>query len=102
MRSDANLVDLGADVRSIRCTLTGKMILELERDKERKGAADESLKEKVLGEGVDVRALTQETTLKVKNLDEFTKVKELVMALRSTCTVAIAAVRLRRGRQGHR
>lgn len=52
MRSDAKLLDLGADVRSIRRTCTGEMILELKRDKERKGAACKSLVEEVLGEGV--------------------------------------------------
>lgn len=36
MRSDVKLVNLGADVRSIRRTRTGEMILELKRDKERK------------------------------------------------------------------
>lgn len=47
-----------------------------------KDAAYKSLAEEVLGEGVEVRALTQEATLKAKYLDEVTKVEKLVTALR--------------------
>ncbi|XP_062702807.1 uncharacterized protein LOC134285639 [Aedes albopictus] len=102
MRSDAKLEGLGADVRSIRRTRTGEMILELKRQKEHKGAAYKRLAEKVLGEGVQVRALTHEATLKVKDIDEITEVEELVTALRQQCDVqvAAAAVKLRRGPAG--
>ncbi|XP_062707839.1 uncharacterized protein LOC134288110 [Aedes albopictus] len=97
MRSDAKLEGLGADVRSIRRTRTGEMILELKRQKEHKGAAYKRLAEEVLGEGVQVRALTHEATLKVKDIDEITEVEELVTALRQQCDVqvAAAAVKLR-------
>lgn len=49
-----------------------------------------------------MRALTQETTLKVKTLDEVTEVEELVTALLQLCEVqvAAAAVRLRKGPAG--
>lgn len=98
MRSDAKLVDLGADVRILRRSRTGKIILDLQRDKERKGAAYKSLTEEVHGEGVVVRA----PTLKVKNLDEVTEADEVVTALRQQCElqVAAAAVRLRKGPAG--
>lgn len=51
-----------------------------------------------------MRTLTQDATLKVKNLDEVTEVEELVTALRQQCEVqvAAAAIRLRKGPQGHR
>lgn len=52
MRSDAKLVNLGADARSTR-----EMILELKRDKERKGTTYKSHAEEVLGEGVEIRRL---------------------------------------------
>lgn len=102
MRSDAKLADLGADVRSVRRTRTGEMILELKRDKERKGAAYKSLAEEVLGAGVEVRALTQSVTLKVMNLDEITNAEELVTALRQQCEVQVptTAVQLRKGPAG--
>ncbi|XP_062707098.1 uncharacterized protein LOC134287909 [Aedes albopictus] len=102
MRSDAKLEGLGADVRSIRRTRTGEMILELKRQKEHKGAAYKRLAEEVLGEGVQVRALTHEATLKVKDIDEITEVEELVTALRQQCDVqvAAAAVKLRKGPAG--
>lgn len=52
MRSGAKLVDLEADVRSVRHPRTGEMILELNRDKKRKRASYKSLVEEVLVEGV--------------------------------------------------
>lgn len=64
---------------------TGEMTLDLKRDKE------------VHGKRVEVRGLTAEATLKVKNLDVIADVKELVTAK----TVLRAVVRLRKGRQGH-
>lgn len=75
------------------------MILELKREKDHKGAAYKRLAEEVLGDGVEVIALTHEATLKVKDIDEITEVEELVTALRQQCDVQRAAtvVRLRKG-----
>lgn len=78
------------------------MIIELKCDKERKGAACEILAEEVLGEGVEVRSLTAEATLKVKNLDEVTEVEELVKALWQQCDMNITAIDYGRGWQEHR
>lgn len=74
---------------SIRRTRTGDMILELKRNKERKGAAYKNLAEEVLGEGVEMKALTAETTLKVKNLYEVVKAQKLVTALRQQRDVQV-------------
>lgn len=42
-----------------------------------------------------MRALTQEATLKVKNIDEVTEVEELVTALRQQCDVQVATAAVR-------
>ncbi|XP_062539633.1 uncharacterized protein LOC134207770 [Armigeres subalbatus] len=102
MRSDVKLGELGADVRRIRRTRMGEMILELKRGVSQKGAACKKLAEEVLGETAKVRALTTEVNLRVKDLDEITEVEELVTALRRQCEVETptAAVRLRKGPAG--
>lgn len=64
MRSDAKFMDLGANVRCIRRTRTSEMILELKRDKERKGTAYISLAEEVLAEGIEGRELSHKRRLR--------------------------------------
>lgn len=102
MRGEAQLSGLGADVRSIRRTRAGDMILELKRDSKQRGPAYKLLAEKVLGEGVQVRALTTEVTLQCKNLDEITESREISTALKDQCgvEVAVTAIRLRKGPYG--
>lgn len=75
LEGDAKLTDFGADVSSTRQTRTGEMILELKRDKTRKDASYKRVAEEVLGASVEVRALTTQATLKLKNLmlDVYTK-----------------------------
>lgn len=102
MRSDEKLAGLGADVRRIRRTRAGDMILELRRGSDAKGPAYKKLAEEVLGEGVTVRALTSEVTLQCKNLDEITEAGDVVDALRNQCKIEVdaKAVRLRNGLPG--
>lgn len=102
MRADDQLKELGADVRSIRRTRTGDMILELRKEATEKGTAYKALAEKVLGSDVQVRALTPEVTIQIKNLDMITEECEVVHALNGQCgvVVAIRAVRLRKGPAG--
>jgi hypothetical protein len=102
MRVNETLKDLGADVRSIRRTRSGEMILELKRETTRKGSAYKILAEQVLGEGVEVRALTSEVTLQCKNLDEITEALELTKALKDQCGIEVAttAIKLRKGPAG--
>lgn len=102
MRSDTELKGLGADVRSIRRTRAGEMILELKKDAVKMGPTYKALAEKVLGKDVEVRALTTELTLQLKNLDEITDEKEIAQALEEQCKVVVAAdvIRLRKGRDG--
>lgn len=102
MRGQEELKALGADVRSIRRTRTGEMILELRKDAVTKGPAYKALAEKVLGDTVEVRALTMEVTLQIKNLDEITVEDEVAQALKEQCEAVVpkGAVRLRKGRDG--
>lgn len=99
LRNEERLAELGADVRNIRHTRTGEIILELRRDTTQKGSAYKPLVEQVLGEGVEVRALTTEVTLQCKNLDEITDESEVAAALKKQCAVEVAttAIRLRKG-----
>lgn len=102
MRSDEELKGLGADVRSIRRTRAGEMILELKKDAVKMGPTYKALAEKVLGKDVEVRALTTEMTLQLKNLDEITDAKEITKALEEQCEVVVNpdVVRLRKGKDG--
>lgn len=102
MMSGANLVDFGVNIRS---TCTGEMIIELMRDRSRKGAAAHKyLAGDVLGEGVEVRACTAEGTLMVNSLYEITVAEEIVTALRQQCKIQMATsdVRLQNYSLGHR
>ena len=102
MRGETQLKDLGADVRSIRRSRTGEMILELRKDAKNKGATYKTVAEKVLGKEVQVRALTSEVTLQLKNLDEITEGCDIAQALKAKCGVEVAkeSIRLRKGPAG--
>ena len=102
MRGNIQLRELGADVRSIRRSRTGDMILELKKDSSKKGLDYKELAEKVLGGGVQVRALTSETTIQLKNLDEVTEKNEVAQALKEQCKIEVPeeAVYLRKGPSG--
>ena len=102
MRGNTQLKELGADVRSIRRSRTGDMILELKKDSLKKGLAYKELAEKVLGGGVQVRALTSEMTIQLKNLDEVTEKNEVAQALKEQCKIEVTeeAVYLRKGPSG--
>ena len=102
MRGDAKLKDLGADVRSIRRSRKGEMIVELRKEARNKGPAYRALAQEALGDRVQVRALTSQVTLQLKYLDEVTEACEVVDALKEQCEVVVApeAVRLRKGPVG--
>ena len=54
MRGETQLKELGADMRSIRRSRTGEMILELLKDAKNKGASYKAVAEQVLGKEVQV------------------------------------------------
>ena len=102
MRGESKLKDLGADVRSIRRSRTGVMILELRKEAKGKGCAYKKAAQEVLGEEVQIRALTPEVTLQLKNLDEITEGCDIAQAFERECGVVVTAeaVRLRRSPAG--
>lgn len=102
MRSEVRLSGLGADVKSIRRTRTGEMMLELKKNAVNKGSSYTALAQEVLGEKVRVRALTPEMTIQCKNLDEITTAEELSAVLKQQCNVdaPCASIRMRRGPAG--
>ena len=102
MRTDTKLLGLGADVRCVRRTRSGDMILELKRNPSNRAHDHKRVAEEVLGDGVTVRALTSEVTVQCKNLDEITDAGELTHALKVQCDVELpaTAVKLRRGPAG--
>lgn len=102
MRGENRLSALGADVKSIRRTRAGEMIMVLKKEAGQKGPSYKVLAQEVLGDKVEVRALTAEATLQVKNLDEITDAEELAAALKQQCEIEVqsASVRLRKGPAG--
>lgn len=100
MRANAQLQDLGDDVKSIRRTRTGEMLLILKKSAKTSSSAHMAAARQVLGEGVTMRALAPEVTIQCKELDEFTTEDELVAAIKKECNVMVAKILMRKGPQG--
>lgn len=86
MINDANLKEYKADVKSIRRSRNGEVIMELQ-DTTSEGPAYKVLALKALSDSV-TRALTPEVTVQLKNLDEGC---EVAQALKKQCGVMVAA-----------
>jgi hypothetical protein len=101
MKSDAKLAGLGSDVKKIRRSRKGELIVEL-KSSAKQGSQYRDLAEQVLGEGVEVRALRTETTIQVKGLDEITEPAEVAEALKEQCGLMadIHQIRLHKGPAG--
>lgn len=102
MRGENRLSSMGADVKSIRRTRTGEMMVVLKKDAAEKGASYKALAQEVLGGKVQVRALTAEATLQCKNLDEIACAEELAAVLKQQCDVDVpsASIHMRKGPAG--
>lgn len=87
VKGDPLLKDVGDDIRSIRRTQKGELLLELKRDSTLssfscKRRVEESLKDKAT-----VRALTQEALIECRDLDEMTtKTSEMRCMLNTMST----------------
>lgn len=98
MRNDSKLHDLGTALRNIRRSRTDEMILQLKRDTGRNGS---ELAEKVLGDGVNVRALTTKALSGLKIGTSSSRSGKSPEPLeQSQVTVTIEAVRRRNDPQG--
>ncbi|XP_053698702.1 uncharacterized protein LOC128745650 [Sabethes cyaneus] len=81
MRDDPKLKELGEKVVKTRRTQSGELLFELKRDPEVKSAAFKALVETALGSEAQVKALSQETIVEAKNLDEVTTESEVKAVL---------------------
>jgi hypothetical protein len=81
VRADPKLEDLGKNVVSTRRTQKGEMLFELKKDPAVKSSAFKQHVEKSLGK----EAVSQETVVECKNLDEITTIDELHVALKAQC-----------------
>ncbi|XP_053685815.1 uncharacterized protein LOC128735351 [Sabethes cyaneus] len=81
MRDDPKLNELGEKVVKTRRTQSGELLFELKRDPEVKSAAFKVLVETALGSEAQVKALSQETIVEAKNLDEVTTESEVKAVL---------------------
>ncbi|XP_065092784.1 uncharacterized protein LOC135713581 [Ochlerotatus camptorhynchus] len=82
MREDPELKQLGENVVKTRRTQKGEMLFELKKDPSVRSSAFKELVEKSLGEDANVRALSQESVVECKDLDEITTEDEVRCALK--------------------
>ncbi|XP_065072524.1 uncharacterized protein LOC135696917 [Ochlerotatus camptorhynchus] len=99
MKADERLVEMGNNVRSIRRTRTGEMLLVLKRGAKDQGPTYQKLANGVVGNGVQVRSLGSTITIQIKDLDEVIEATKLDKALREQCQIEVpsTAVTLRKG-----
>lgn len=99
VRADPELKELGQNVVKTRRTQKGEMLFELRRDPTVKSAAFKTLVEKSLGQEAVVRALSQETVVECKDLDEITTEEELRNVLKSQGNMGDVpmTIRMRKG-----
>lgn len=81
VKSDPKLDILGQSVRTIRKTAKGELLLELSKPAHRNTGEFRQTMEEVLGTAAEVRALTHEIALEIKDIDEVTTSDEVYTAL---------------------
>lgn len=100
VKNDPNLKGLNDQVARIRRTRNGEMLFELKKDPSAKSSAFKELVEQSLGDAAKVRALSQETMVECRNLDEVTTDQDLRKALEEQFQIGDAAqtapIRLRK------
>lgn len=82
VKSDPRLNVLGENVKAIRKTTNGKLILELNKPEHEHLLQFRDAVSVVLGNNAEVRAAGQETTIEIKDIDEVTTEEEILEALR--------------------
>lgn len=102
MRTNPELEQLGADVRKVRRTRTGDMILELKRDPMASSSSYKELAEKAMGNTVEVRAVCPEAVLECKNLDAISTDDDVRVAMKEQCMLGEVQmqIRIRKGPSG--
>lgn len=99
MRNNPELKELGEDVRIIRRTRNGEMLIELKKDQKSSSSSYKEITERAMGNAVEVRALCPEATLQCKDLDEVTSEEEVRLAMKEQCELGEVqlTIRMRKG-----
>ena len=95
VRRDPELKELGENVVKTRRTQNGELLFELKRDPTIKSSAFKELVVKTLGNEANVRALSHETVIECKDLDEITTEDEVRSALTMQCGLGDEPVGIR-------
>lgn len=102
VREAPELKELGEKVVRTRRTQKGEMLFELQKDPSVKSAAFRELVANALGKEATVKALSQETVVECRDLDEITTEQELQNALKTQCELGDEplVIRMRRAYGG--
>lgn len=102
VRENPELKELGENVVKTRRTQKGEMLFELKKDPAVKSSSFKELVAKALGSEASVRALSQETVIECRDLDEITTESEVRNALIVQCGMGDVsmAIRLRKAYGG--
>lgn len=96
LKSESDLKQLGEEVTRIRKTANGDLLLELQNTEDKNRASNFQQKiEQVLGTNAEVKALTSETHLEIKDIDEVTTQEEIAQAIEESFKVAIEAANVK-------
>ncbi|XP_055633855.1 uncharacterized protein LOC129774180 [Toxorhynchites rutilus septentrionalis] len=95
VKEDPSLKNLGENVAKVRRTQNGQLLFELKKDPTIRSSTYKELVEKSLAETAKVRALSQETVVECRNLDEITTYTELRVALNEQFELGEVAISIR-------
>ncbi|KAH8250787.1 hypothetical protein KR026_006826, partial [Drosophila bipectinata] len=99
-RQDGKLNDVSQNVKKIRRTAKGDLLLELAAKDENALKIRQTLSQ-VLGEAASVRAVTGETTMEIHDLDDLTTKDEIVAAIKAFTNGHEEAIRVKSLRPGY-
>ncbi|KAH8324763.1 hypothetical protein KR067_008065, partial [Drosophila pandora] len=100
-RQDGKLNDVCQNVKKTRRTAKGDLLLELAAGKDAKVLDLRQTLSQVLGEAASVRAVTEETNIEIRDLDDLTTKDELVAAIVAQMSTQEEAFRVKSLRPGY-
>nr|AMS38370.1 hypothetical protein [Bactrocera tryoni] len=83
VKKEDALKELGENVSRIRKTAKGEILLEMKKAQMKNTGAYEKEICKVLGDQAQIRALTHEVSVEIRDLDEITTKEDIAVAIRS-------------------
>ncbi|KAH8274910.1 hypothetical protein KR026_000091, partial [Drosophila bipectinata] len=99
-RQDGKLNDVSQNVKKIRRTAKGDLLLELAA-KDANALKMRQTLSQVLGEAASVRAVTGETTIEIRDLDDLNTKEEIVAAIKARTSGQEEAIRVKSLRPGY-